>query len=243
MLYAILKPCVVALMRLYWRIQGRGREHVPRSGPVLLVANHSSVIDPPLIGGMTPRPVSFLAKAELFEIPLLGGLIRQLNAHPVRREGADPAAMRTALRVLENGGTLLVFPEGTRGQEGVLRAGKPGAGMLAVLSGAAVVPVYVRGSGRAWPRGRRIPRPTKVTVAFGPPLRFGGEDDVRSKKESYEAASQAMMAAIARLKDAAESAGPCAASPREVACDGVGAGGASTPSKSMYGRNGQHGEG
>jgi len=233
---------VVLFMRLYWRIQGYGRQHVPRSGPVLLVANHSSVIDPPLVGGMTPRPVSFLAKAELFEIPLFGGLIRRLNAHPVRREGADPAAMRTALRILESGGTLLVFPEGTRGPEGVLREGKAGAGMLAVLTGAPVVPVYVKGSGRAWPRGH-FPRPSKVTVAFGPPLRFEGGGDARSKKESYEAASQAMMAAIARLKDAAESTGPCAASPREVACGGVGARGASTPSKSMYGRNGQHGEG
>jgi len=238
MLYAIVKPLAVAVMRLYWRIQGRGREHVPRSGPVLLVANHSSLLDPPLVGGMTPRPVSFLAKAELFAIPLFGGLIRRLNAYPVRREGADPAALRTALRVLEGGGTLLVFPEGTRGQEGVLRPGKAGAGMLAVLSGAPVVPVYIRGSGRAWPRGRRVPRPTKVTVAFGPPLRFGGEGDARSKKESYEAASQAMMAAIARLKDAAESAVPCAASPRAVACGGVGAGGASTSPNSTYGRNG-----
>jgi len=242
MLYAIAKPLAVLFMRLYWRIQGQGREHIPRSGPVLLVANHSSVIDPPLVGGMTPRPVSFLAKAELFDIPLFGGLIRRLNAHPLRREGADPAALRIALRVLEGGGTLLVFPEGTRGPEGVLREGKAGAGMLAVLSGAAVVPVYIRGSGRAWPRGH-LPRPSKVTVVFGPPLRFGGASDARSKKESYEAASQAMMAAIARLKDAAESAGPCAASPREVACGGVGAGGASTPSKSIYGRNGQYGEG
>lgn len=243
MLYAILKPLVVTLMRLYWRLQGHGAQHVPPSGPALLVANHSSVLDPPLVGGVAPRQVSFLAKAELFEIPLLGGLIRRLNAHPVRREGGDPAALRTALRVLERGEILLVFPEGTRGQEGVLRAGKPGAGMLAVLSGAPVVPVYIRGSGQAWPRGRWLPRPAKITVAFGPPLRFEREGDTRAKKESYEAASQAMMAAIARLKDAAERPVPCAASPREVAFGGVGAGGASTPAKSMHGRNGQHGEG
>jgi 1-acyl-sn-glycerol-3-phosphate acyltransferase len=244
MLYAILKPCVLAVMRLLWRVKARGREHVPRSGAVLLVANHSSVADPPLVGAVCPRPVSFLAKAELFEIPLFGGLIRRLNAHPVRREGADLGAMRTALRVLERGGTLLVFPEGTRGQEGVLRPGKPGAGMLAVLSGAPVVPVYVSGSGRAWPRGRRLPRPGgKITVAFGPPVRFAGGDGTRDKKESYEAASQAMMAAIARLKDAAQPTAPRAASPRELAFGGVGAGGASTSANSIDGRNGQHGEG
>jgi 1-acyl-sn-glycerol-3-phosphate acyltransferase len=239
-LYAILKPLAVAFMRLYWRVEGRGREHVPPTGPVLLVANHSSVLDPPLIGGMTSRQVTFMAKAELFRVPLFGRFIRALNAYPVRREGGDPAALRTALRILENQGTLLVFPEGTRGPEGTLRPGKPGAGMLAALSGAAVVPVYVRGSGRALPRGARWPRPVKVTVTFGPPLQFGSEARTARKKESYAAASQAMMAAIARLKDAGS---PDPASPRERRAVGeVGVGGATSP-QYRNGRIEQHGEG
>jgi 1-acyl-sn-glycerol-3-phosphate acyltransferase len=243
MLYTFLKPLAVALMRLGFRLQGRGGEHVPSTGPVLLVANHSSVLDPPLVGGVTPRPVSFLAKAELFGIPGLGWLIRRLNARPVRREGADPGALRTALKVLQDGGVLLVFPEGTRGEEGVLRPPKAGAGMLAVLSGAAVVPVYIAGSGRAWPRGQRWPRPARVTVTFGPPLRFGAESGT-PRKDRYEAASQAMMAAIARLKDAAP-ARPAVASPRErrTGVGEVGVGGASTSPQIMHGRNGQHGEG
>src|SRR5439155_125839 len=83
--------------------------------------------------------------AELFTIPGFGRLIRALNARPVRREGADAGALRAALRVLEGGGAVLVFPEGTRGDEGVLREAKPGAALLAVLSGASVVPVFVRG--------------------------------------------------------------------------------------------------
>jgi 1-acyl-sn-glycerol-3-phosphate acyltransferase len=201
MLYAILKPTAVLIMRLLFRIEARGMEHVPRRGPVLIVANHSSLIDPPLVGGMAPRPMSFLAKAELFEIPLFGRLIFALNARPVRREGGDPAALRAALRVLQDQRALLVFPEGTRGPEGVLRAPKPGAGMLAVLSGAAVVPAYVSGSGRAWPRGRRLPRPVKVRVRFGPALTFARAEGT-GKKEHYEAASREMMAAIARLRDA-----------------------------------------
>jgi 1-acyl-sn-glycerol-3-phosphate acyltransferase len=236
MLYAFLIPLVRVILRLAWRLEGRGVQHVPRAGPVLLVANHSSLLDPPFVGGATPRPVSFLAKAELFRIPLFGRLIRALNAHPVRREGGDPAALRAALRVLEGGGTLLVFPEGTRGPEGALRPGKAGAGMLAVLSGAPVVPTYVRGSGQALPRGRRLPRPGRVTVTFGPPLRFSGEHVRDRRKESYEAASREMMAAIARLKDA----GP--ASPRSAVLDEVGAGGASISSKSTQERSGQHGE-
>ena len=230
MLYAVLKPCVVAIMRLLFRLRGRGSESVPRTGSVLLVSNHSSVLDPALVGGSTPRPVTYMAKEELFRIPLFGALIRRLNARPVRRDGGDPAALRTALRVLEDGGALLVFPEGTRGPEGVLRQGKAGAGMLAVLSGAAVIPVYISGSGRAWPRGRALPRPARVAVWFGEPMRFAQPQGSR-RKESYEAASQAMMAAIARLKERSEHVGE------------AGAGGAVLPSsKYIYGRSGQHGE-
>ena len=241
MLYAVVKTLAVVVMRLLFAVRGRGHQHVPRQGPVLLVANHSSVLDPPLVAGLAPRPVAFLAKAELFDVPLLGWLIRRLGARPLRREGGDPGALRTALRVLQEGGALLIFPEGTRGAEGVLRPAKAGAGMLAVLSRAAVVPVYVSGSGRAWPRGRTLPRPTKVTVTFGAPLAFG--DEGARKKESYEAASREMMAAIARLKDAAGSH-ELPASPRGTreAGGGVGVGGTSTSPKYIDGRNGQHGE-
>jgi 1-acyl-sn-glycerol-3-phosphate acyltransferase len=202
MLYAVLKPIAVALMRLLFRVEGRGMEHVPAEGPVLIVANHSSVLDPPLVGGMCPRQLTFLAKAELFRIPGLGGLIRRLGAQPLRREGADPSALRTAQRVLAEGKALLVFPEGTRGEEGTLREAKPGAALLAVQSGATVVPAYVSGSGRAWPRGRRLPRPAKVVVTFGTPLRFQRATGAE-RKAQYEIASRQMMAAIADLRDRA----------------------------------------
>ena len=200
MLYSILKPLTVVLMRLLFRLEAHGAEQVPAAGPVLLVANHSSFLDPPLVGGMAPRPVSFMAKAELFRVPLLGWLISRLNARPVRREGADAGALRTALRILQEGNALLLFPEGTRGPEGTLREPKPGAAMLAVLSGATVVPVFIRGSGRAWPRGRRLPRPAKVIVRFGKPCTFPRKD-ADGRKADYEAVSRAMMAAIGRLAD------------------------------------------
>ena len=198
MLYAILRPIAVALMRVLFRLEGRGMAHVPAKGPVLLVANHSSFLDPPLVGGMAPRPVSFMAKAELFRVPLLGALISRLNARPVRREGADTGALRASLRILQAGGALLVFPEGTRGPEGTLREPKAGVGMLAVLSGAQVVPVLIQGSGRAWPRGQRLPRPAKVTVTFGP-ARVFARRDANGRKTDYEAVSRDMMAAIGRL--------------------------------------------
>ncbi|OGL03320.1 MAG: hypothetical protein A3I03_12675, partial [Candidatus Rokubacteria bacterium RIFCSPLOWO2_02_FULL_68_19] len=199
MLYAVLRLVALLLARLLFRVEVRGAEHVPRAGAAMIVSNHSSVLDPPIVGAAAPRPLHFMAKAELFSIPLLGRLIRAVNARPVRREGADARALREALRILESGHALLVFPEGTRGPEGVLREGKAGAGMLALLSGAPVVPAYVEGTGRALPRGRVLPRPVKVRVSFGAPLSFGKVESAH-RKERYLEASREMMAAIARLK-------------------------------------------
>jgi 1-acyl-sn-glycerol-3-phosphate acyltransferase len=199
-LYAFLKPLAFVVMRLLFRVEVRGREHVPVTGPVLFVSNHASLLDPPLIGGAAPRPLCFMAKAELFRIPLFGRLIRALNARPLRREGSSAGALRDALRTLRAGNSLLVFPEGTRGAGDEVRTGKPGAGMLAVVSGAPVVPVYVSGSDRALPRGRALPRPAKVVVRFGPVLTFAA-DPGDERRDRYQEATDQMMRAIARLRD------------------------------------------
>ncbi len=201
MLYAILKPIAVAVMRLLFRMEAVDPGRVPATGPVLIVSNHVSLLDPPLVGGSAPRPLFFMAKEELFRIPLFGRLIRSLNARPVRRDGSDMRALKAALALLQEGRAILVFPEGTRGEEGQpLREGKPGVGMLAVLSGAPVVPVYVSGSGDALPRGRALPRPGKVRVTFGPPLFFKRAGD-EGRKEAYREAAQEMMRAIAQLRE------------------------------------------
>lgn len=205
MLYRTLKPIAVALMRLLFRMEVVDAGRVPATGPVLIVSNHVSLLDPPLVGGSAPRPLFFMAKEELFRIPLFGRLIRSLNARPVRRDGSDMRALKAALALLQEGRAILVFPEGTRGEEGQpLREGKPGVGMLAVLSGAAVVPAYVSGSGHALPRGRALPRPGRVRVTFGPPLFFkteGKRAGDGGRKEAYREAAQEMMRAIAQLRE------------------------------------------
>jgi 1-acyl-sn-glycerol-3-phosphate acyltransferase len=198
-LYAILKPCAAGLARVLFRLRATGIEQVPREGRLLLAANHASLLDPVLIGAALPRELDFLAKAELFRIPLFGGLVRRLNAHPVDRAGSDSAALRLALRLLADGRAVLVFPEGTRGTEGRLGPGRAGAGMLAALSGAPVVPVYIRGSGRALPRGAALPRPARVTVTVGAPLRFARQRG----RARYQEISDEIMAAIGRLRTAA----------------------------------------
>lgn len=202
MLYAFVKPLAHALGRLLFRLRSVGLENVPAEGPVLVAANHLSVLDPPIIASGARRPFHFMAKAELFRVPLLGGLIRRLNAHPIEREGADAGALRGALALLRAGHVLLIFPEGTRGREGTLRSGRAGAGMLVALSDAPVVPVYIQGTGRALPRGASYPRRVRVTVAFGQPLRFaGGRGRVR-----YQEITDEIMAAIGRLKAEVEGA-------------------------------------
>jgi 1-acyl-sn-glycerol-3-phosphate acyltransferase len=199
-LYRFVKPLAAALMRLVFRLEIRGRQHVPATGPVLIVSNHVSLLDPACVGGAAPRELHYLAKEELFRIPLFGRLIRGLNARPVKRDGSDGRALKTALRLLAEDRALLLFPEGTRARAGRLGAGRPGAGMLAVMSGAPVVPVYVSGTERALPPGRALPRPARVRVRFGPALHFkaaGGEP----RKEQYREATEEMMRAIAQLMD------------------------------------------
>jgi len=199
-LYEILKPLVVLLMRAWFKLRVRGAEHIPSSGPALIVSNHQSILDPPVIGGAARRQIYFLAKAELFQIPLFGWLFRALHARPVRREGSDPGALRTAALLLEEGKALLVFPEGTRSLDGRLGRGKPGVGMLAITSGAPVVPAYVSGTLEALPKGAAWPRRSQVSVSFGPALHFKTPISV-GRKERYREAVEEMMRGIAQLRE------------------------------------------
>jgi 1-acyl-sn-glycerol-3-phosphate acyltransferase len=199
-LYEILKLLLVFLMRAWFGLRVRGAEHIPSSGPALIVSNHQSILDPPVIGGAARRQIYFLAKAELFRIPLFGWLFWALHARPVRREGPDPRALRTAALLLEEGKALLVFPEGTRSLDGRLGEGKPGVGMLAVTSGAPVVPAYVSGTFKALPKGAAWPRRSQVSVSFGPALHFKAPSSV-GRKERYREAVEEIMRGIAQLKE------------------------------------------
>jgi 1-acyl-sn-glycerol-3-phosphate acyltransferase len=199
-LYGVLKPLVVFLMRVWFGLRVRGAEHIPSSGPALIVSNHQSLLDPPAIGGAARRQIYFLAKAELFRIPLFGRLIRAVHARPVRREGSDPRALRTAALLLEEGKALLVFPEGTRSLDGRLGEAKPGVGMLAVTSGAPVVPAYVSGTLEALPKGAAWPRRSQVSVSFGPALHFKALIG-SGRKERYREAAEEIMRGIAQLQE------------------------------------------
>ncbi len=172
------------------RLTVTGREHLPAEGPVLLVSNHISQADPPIMGvAALPRRIHYMAKAELFRLPLLRRIIHRLGAFPVERGGADRRALRLAKDVLSRGDVLLMFPEGTRHVDGRLRPGMPGAGSLGLDPEVTVVPVAIWGSNRPLRR---------VSVAFGPPVDLSALPDGSRSRRSREAVDR-MMAAIAAL--------------------------------------------
>jgi 1-acyl-sn-glycerol-3-phosphate acyltransferase len=183
----------------------RGREHVPCTGPVLLMANHCSTVDPPLVGVACPRKLYYMAKAELFEVPGLKQLIRALNAYPVRRGAPDRMALRRTFHLLEQGEAVLIFPEGTRSRDGRLKEAEPGAVLFALRTGVPVVPVAIAGTEVLWPRDRRLPRWHPVSVRFGAPLRFPAWSGP-IPKSVLRRAGRCIMGAIAELLEAERTA-------------------------------------
>jgi len=151
-----------------------GREHVPRRGGALLVSNHQSFLDPVLVAVGLPRQVHYMARRSLFRVPGFRGLIRSLNAFPVRRGGVDVSAVREAVSRLEAGELVLVFPEGTRTPDGRIQPLRRGVELLARRARVPIVPVVIDGAYEVWPRHRRWPRPGTIRVEFGPPLHWGG---------------------------------------------------------------------
>jgi 1-acyl-sn-glycerol-3-phosphate acyltransferase len=150
-----------------------GIHHVPRRGGVLIVANHQSYIDPLCIGCQLPRPASYFAKSELFENPRFGWLIHNLYAFPVRQGEGDITAVREAIKRLQSGSGLVIFPEGGRSDTGELMPLEPGVALIVRKAAVPVVPCVIEGSYAAWPKHRKLPRPHPVRVQFGPPMDVG----------------------------------------------------------------------
>lgn len=179
----------------------RGRQHVPPRGGVIVASNHISFWDPPLIGAAVPRELHFLAREELLGIPVVGWLIRSVNAIPIRRGVADLTGMSRAMRRLEAGGALLMFPEGSRMQDGELHPARPGVGRMAVQAGVPIIPCCISGSDRQsmwWYRGAR------VRVWFGPARSWqelaGPESDGSPGRALYQRVADAVMREIAILR-------------------------------------------
>jgi 1-acyl-sn-glycerol-3-phosphate acyltransferase len=186
--------------RLATGYEVHGEELVPAEGPFLLVVNHLHNVDPVLAAISCPRPVHFMAKKELFSIPVIGPAIRLVGAFPVDRGRADRSAIRRAKATLEQGIALGMFPEGTRSKSGGLKEGLPGAGMMAVQSGAPIVPMAITGSDRLPGNGAGNKRGRfrrGIDVRMGAPFQLKTPDD--GSRLTAAAATEQIMRALAEV--------------------------------------------
>ena len=185
--------------RIFFRYRVIHPERMIQTGPVILAMNHQSYLDPPLAGIACTRPIYFLARKSLLNVPILGRILPKLNVIPVDQEGMDRGALKALLRILRAGEGALVFPEGARTLDGNLQPALPGLGFIIAKTRVPVVPMRIFGSREALPRGGGRLRLHPITVVIGTPLYFTETGVGTSKKDVYQQLSQRIMDEIARL--------------------------------------------
>ncbi|WP_080845435.1 lysophospholipid acyltransferase family protein [Cytobacillus gottheilii] len=188
-LYGFARSVVNAILKPIYRYEVIGREHFPKDGGVLLCANHIDNLDPPVVGITAPRPVYFMAKEELFNVPVLGKLLPKIHAFPVKRGMSDREALRNGLKIIKEGNVLGLFPEGTRSKNGELGKGLAGAGFFALRSSAKVVPCAIIGPYKVF---------GKIKVVYGEPIDI---QELRDRKASAEETTDTIMNEIRTLID------------------------------------------
>ena len=195
MLYGFFRVVFRLIFYILFRARVYGRENIPAEGAVILAANHASNIDPPLMASLIDRPVSYMAKIELFENPIFGAAIRRCHAFPVKRGESDRGAIKAAVTVLKEERVLGLFPEGTRSKTGELQKAEAGVALIAAMTGAPIVPVAILNTHRIFANGGLLPQ---LRIMYGQPISFQGD---RKSKEALDAFSAEIMAHIARMKE------------------------------------------
>ena len=200
----LLRRALWSAYRLMARMRVDGAKNVPRHGAVILAPNHLSAADWPAVGLASPRLPWFMAKEELFETPVLGPLIRLCHAYPVKRDTADRAALRWTEELLRHGQVVVIFPEGQVSPNAQFQPLKPGLALLALRTGATVIPVGLLGTERLMPYGCSFPRPIRkpLIVRFGPPIPLDDlYDPARTvpSRTAVDTATERLAAAIRSL--------------------------------------------
>lgn len=198
LLYHLFKWSVVSpTLHFYLRGHIYGAEHVPQQGPLVVVSNHASYFDPPILSSCLGRPVAYMAKEELFHIPILKQAIQWYGAYPVSRGAADRSAIRSALKYLEAGWATGVFLQGTRTPDGRITDPKLGAALIAAKAKAPLLPVSLLGTEGILKKGSAIPQPVPVTVRIGQVI----DAPSSTEREELQAVTQQCAAAIKALHD------------------------------------------
>ena len=189
--------------RLLWGARVEGSEHIPSEGPFILVGNHSSNLDPLIlgwaVGNRSGRMIHFMAKAEMLRWPVLGWLATQSAVFFVRRGEGDRSAQRFALEALAAGRPIALHPEGTRSRDGHVKAGKSGAAFLAMRSGAPLLPAGIAGTQKIFPGGSKIPHASRISIRVGEPFMLPHVPEGRIDRATLAAGTERIMAAIAEL--------------------------------------------
>ncbi|MEL6320610.1 MAG: lysophospholipid acyltransferase family protein [Cyanobacteria bacterium J06626_14] len=171
LLYHMFKWSVVSpVLHAYFRGHIHGADQVPKQGPLIVVSNHASDFDPPLLSNCVGRPVSFMAKEELFQVPVLKQAIELYGAYPVKRGKGDRSAIRAALTKLEQGWAVGIFLQGTRTPDARVPSPKLGAALIAAKAQVPLLPVSLWGTENIVKKGNLIPNPAPVTIRIGTPI-------------------------------------------------------------------------
>lgn len=207
MLYYIGKIFCTLYYLIFGGLKSVGEENIPATGGVILAPNHISYADPPAVGCAMKRKVHYMAKEELFRPALFGRILLAVGAFPVRRGTADRKAIRHALDLLKEGKVICIFPEGARSLNGKLQEAEPGIGLIALKSGAPIVPVAVVGTDKILPADGSKPHRHKVIIEYGKPLTF---EDLLQSKDTAQAIAEVgkrVMAAIDALLEKYKTSG------------------------------------
>lgn len=197
--YRIAHFWMKGFFHLFYRHQIFGEKHLPQ-GPCILAPNHASFLDPPLVGISCKEEVNFLARGSLFRNPFFKNIISQLNSYPVTGTGQDISSIKVILQLLKENKKVVIFPEGKRTSDGRLLPIKPGIGMLVSRSESPIVPVYIYGTFKIWPRKNIFPKLWgKTACVFGTPIRWEQFKDL-PKKEAQEAVAGAITRSLIQLQ-------------------------------------------
>jgi 1-acyl-sn-glycerol-3-phosphate acyltransferase len=189
------------IAQAFFDLQIYGQDNMIEEGPALLAMNHQSFLDPPFAGICCQREIFFLARKTLFDVPVLGFLLKRINVIGVDREGSDVGALKAVIRVLRAGGCTIVFPEGTRTRDGNLLPARPGAGLIIAKTLAPVVPMRIFGAFDAFPRGSKWPRSSPVSIVIGEPVRFAERDIAGDPRTIFQRLSEQVMERIGALEN------------------------------------------
>ena len=198
MIYIIAKVIFSIFCKIYFRLEVKGADNVPKKGGVLVASNHSSFLDPVIIGVGICRATYYLTRQSLFKIPILGLLLRALHTIPIKRAMMSVSTFKELIKSLHSEKAIILFPEGTRSIDGKLGQGKMGVGMLALKADVPIVPAYIDGAIKAFPKDGKWIHSKKIRVVFGKPIMPDSKDP---NKNNYRRISAQVMESINRLKE------------------------------------------